>query len=304
MIILEVENKLLLNGATYTGNIENNMPHGYGVYETKNIKYTGYFTNGVFDLFGTLIDKVIKYTYTGEFKNGMKNGYGRLVFNDGKYFEGLFTNNMCNDFGYMEYPDKEKYIGEFKNNKADGSGSVYYANGNIFTGEFKDDKEAGIGVIMEKDNNSYGIKVEYTNGYTLIHGQIKLTSELNTHMVYRMIDNSDYRYYGMIDKYSNFIKGICHYKNHESFLTFVGNFTDEFRNGVLFFKNNDIFKGFFENNELTGKGEYIILGKGTYIGEFIDGKKNGDFVFVDYNGNKYHHKYDMDKLIQVREEVQ
>ena len=304
MMNLEVKDKLLLNGAKYSGNMENNMPHGYGVYETNNIKYVGYFNNGVFDLFGSLTDKVIKYTYTGQFKNGMKNGYGKLEFSDGKYFEGIFENNMCNDFGLMIYPDGEKYIGEFKNNKADGSVTVYYANGNIFTGCFKDDKENGFGVIMEKGNNSYGIKVEYSNGYTLIHGQIKLTSELNTHMVYRIVNDKDYTFYGMIDKYSNLIKGIYHYNDDSNFLTFVGNITDEFKNGVLFFKNSDIFKGFFENNELTGKGEYIILGKGTYIGEFIDGKKNGDFIFIDYNGNKYHHTYDMDKLIQVREEVQ
>ena len=74
---LEVKDKLLLNGAKYSGNMENNMPHGYGVYETNNIKYVGYFNNGVFDLFGSLTDKVIKYTYTGEFRNGMKNGYGK-----------------------------------------------------------------------------------------------------------------------------------------------------------------------------------------------------------------------------------
>ena len=304
MIALEVKNKTLFNGANYTGNIENNMPHGFGIYETKNIKYEGYFKDGLFDLFGILTDKLINYTYTGEFKMGMKNGYGILEFKDGKYFEGLFQNNMCNEIGFMKYPDGEKYIGEFKNNKSDGIGTVYYANGNIFTGQFKLDKEDGIGVIMEKDNNSYGIKVEYKDGYTLIHGQIKLTSDLNTNMVYRIVDNKDYLYYGMIDKYSKFIKGICHYKNHESFSTFIGNYTDEFQNGILFFKNKNIFKGFFENNELTGKGEYIILGKGSYIGEFIKGKKNGDFIFIDYNGNKYHHKYDMDNLIQVREEVQ
>ena len=35
---MEVKDKLLLNGARYTGEIINDMPHGYGVYETNTIK--------------------------------------------------------------------------------------------------------------------------------------------------------------------------------------------------------------------------------------------------------------------------
>ncbi len=302
---MEVNNKTLFNGAIYSGNIENNIPHGYGVYETKNVKYEGYFKNGLFDLYGTLYDKIIKYKYTGEFKSGMKDGFGILEFDDGKYFEGIFTNNRCDTYGYMEYSDGEVYVGEFKNNLANGSGTVYYANGNIFTGSFKDDKEHGMGVIMEKDNRSYGIKVEYSeSGYTLIHGQIKLTSELNTHMVYRIVENKNYRFFGMIDKYSNLIQGIYHYNSDSKFSVFVGNITDEFKNGTLILKNGDIFRGFYENNNLTGKGEYTILGKGTYIGEFIEGKKNGEFIFIDYNGNKYYHRYENDNLVYVREAVQ
>lgn len=300
---MEVENKLLINGATYSGNVLNEVPHGYGVYETNNIKYIGYFKNGLFDLYGTLIDKTRHFKYIGSFKDGNKDGYGKIIFDDGKYFEGMFIDNLATGIGYMEYSDGEIYVGEFKNNLANGLGTVYYTNGNIYTGEFENDKENGFGVMMEAGNNSYGIKVEYKNGYTLIHGQIKLTSDLNTHMVYRIVEKDSFRFFGMIDKYSNLIKGIYHYDN-ELFDTFIGNINDEFKNGILILKNNSIFKGFFENDELTGKGSLIVLGKGTYTGEFVKGKKCGDFEFLDYDGNKYHHKYDNDKLIEAREEVQ
>jgi hypothetical protein len=302
---MEVKDKLLFNGAKYNGDVKNNIPHGYGVYETQNIKYEGYFKDGIFDLFGILTDKVRKFKYIGSFKDGNKEGYGKIIFDDGKYFEGLFKNNSANGVGYMEYSDGEIYVGEFKNNLADGFGTVYYSNGNIFTGSFSKDKEDGIGVIMEKDNRSYGIKVEYkADGYTMIHGQIKLTSDLNTHMVYRIVDKENYRFYGMIDKYSNLVSGIYHYENHDKFDTFIGNFSEDFKNGILILKNKDIYIGFFENDELTGKGELIVLGKGRYIGEFDLGKKNGDFEFIDYDGNKYHHKYVDDKLVDVREEIQ
>lgn len=302
---MEVKDKLLLNGARYTGEIVNDMPHGYGVYETNTIKYEGYFRNGLFDVFGTLTDKVRKFKYIGSFDLGNKEGFGRIIFDDGKYFEGLFKNNLANGIGYMEYSDGEVYVGEFKNNLANGSGTVYYANGNIFTGQFKDDKEFGMGVIMEKDNRSYGIKVEYTDsGYTLIHGQIKLTSELNTHMVYRIVENDDFRFFGMIDKYSNLIEGIYHYNNNEIFDTFIGNISEDFKNGIAILKNKNIYEGFYENDELTGKGKLIIPSNGSFVGEFINGKKNGDFIFIDYDGHKYHHKYNNDKLEDVREEVQ
>ncbi|MCR5461660.1 MAG: hypothetical protein K6E87_01200 [bacterium] len=301
---MEEKNKTLINGATYSGELLNDLPHGYGIYETDNIKYEGYFRNGLFDLYGTLIDKNRKYKYIGSFNMGNKDGFGKIIFEDGKYFEGMFTSNLANGIGYMEYSDGEIYIGEFKNNLANGSGTVYYTNGNIYTGNFKDDKEDGFGVMMEAGNRSYGIKVEYKNGYTLIHGQIKLTSELNTHMVYRIIENENYRYFGMIDKYSNLIKGIYHYNDNSLFDTFIGDISEEFKNGILILKNNGIYKGFFENDELTGKGSLNVLGKGVYTGEFVKGKKCGEFEFVDYDGNKYHYNYSDDRLIDVREEVQ
>ena len=300
---MEEKNKTLINGATYSGELSNDLPHGYGEYETANIKYVGYFRNGLFDLYGTLIDKNRKYKYVGSFNMGNKDGFGKIIFEDGKYFEGMFKDNLANGIGYMEYSDGEIYIGEFKNNLANGSGTVYYTNGNIYTGNFKDDKEDGFGVMMEAGNRSYGIKVEYKNGYTLIHGQIKLTSELNTHMVYRIIEQDKFRFFGMIDKYSNLIKGIYHY-NDDLFDTFIGDISEEFKNGILLLKNNGIFKGFFENDELTGKGSLIVLGKGTYTGEFVKGKKCGEFEFMDYDGNKYHYSFDNDKLVDVREEVQ
>ena len=304
---MEVKDKLLLNGAKYSGDVKNNIPHGYGIYETDNIKYEGYFKDGIFDLFGVLTDKIRKYKYVGSFKLGNKEGFGKIIFEDGKYFEGMFKNNSANGIGYMEYSDGEVYVGEFLNNLSDGFGTVYYSNGNIFTGSFSKDKEDGIGVIMEKDNKSYGIKVEYkSDGYTLIHGQIKLTSDLNTHMVYRIIDEKEYTFYGMIDKYSKLIKGIYHYNNNNNsiFDIFIGDISDEFKNGIFILKNKDIYIGFIENDELTGKGEYVSLGKGKYIGEFVGGLKTGDFEFIDYDGNKYHHKYDLDKLVNVREEIQ
>ncbi|MBP5446150.1 MAG: hypothetical protein J6Y28_08270 [Acholeplasmatales bacterium] len=300
-----VKEKMLLNGAKYSGNIENNIPHGYGVYETNNLKYEGYFYNGLFDSFGILTDKVRNYKYEGYFKLGNKEGFGQISFNDGRYFEGIFKGNSANGIGYMKYSDGEIYVGEFKNNLADGDGTVYYANGNIYTGQFKNDKECGLGVVMEKDNRSYGIKVEYKeDGYTLIHGQIKLTSELNTHMVYRIVENNDYLFFGMIDKYSNLIKGIYHYKNHKDFKTFIGNISEEFKNGLLIFNNNNLYTGFIENDELTGKGELNVLGKGKYVGEFFNGIKNGEFKFIDYDGEEYHHIYDNDKLSNTRKEIQ
>jgi len=123
-------------------------------------------------------------------------------------------------------------------------------------------------------------------------------------MVYRIIDRIDHSFFGMIDKYSNYINGIYHYNNHDLFKTFIGSFSDEFKNGILILKNNCIFKGFFENDELTGKGDLIVLGKGTYSGEFVNGKKVGDFKFTDYFGNTYNYQYDNDKLVDVRKEVQ
>ena len=45
-------------------------------------------------------------------------------------------------------------------------------------------------------------------------------------------------------------------------------------------------------------------GKGSYNGEFVSGLKDGEFIFIDYNGDKYNYQYDNDKLVNTRKEVQ
>lgn len=62
------------------------------------------------------------------------------------------------------------------------------------------------------------------------------------------------------------------------------------------FKNGDMCIGAFTNNELTGIGSYIFspndesndgIINTEYIGDFVDGKRDGNGIFTFSNGNEY-----------------
>lgn len=304
-MIKHVNDISLLSGGKYTGDFDtdNNVPHGKGIYETKNIKYEGKFKQGNFYGVGVLIDKVRNYKYIGDFKDNSKCGFGAIIRENGDYFEGIFENDSINGIGYQVFKDGEKYIGEFKNNIANGKGTVYYSNGNIYTGYFVNDKEDGIGIVMEKGNSEYAIKVQYEMGKGKILNPVKLTSELNTHLVYRIIIKEE-TFLGIIDKYGKYIDGIYHYPSNHQFKVFIGEINEEFKKGILYLNNGDKYEGYFENDEITGEGIYETFDGEIFIGEFDSGLKQGAFIYYNFDGIKEKRVYNNNVLIKQERLVQ
>jgi hypothetical protein len=56
-----------------------------------------------------------------------RSGAGKMIFNDGKKFEGLFKNDLMEGIGYY-----------------------FQENGKVYCGQFKQDKEEGVGETLSK----------------------------------------------------------------------------------------------------------------------------------------------------------
>lgn len=59
-------------------------------------------------------------------QNNLKNGYGKLIYQDGVYYEGNFKNDCINGKGTLFYgQNRPAYAGDWCNNKFNGKGSLY-----------------------------------------------------------------------------------------------------------------------------------------------------------------------------------
>jgi len=110
-----------VDGKTYTGSFQNNLPHGQGKSEiTQGLdkyEYEGGFLEGIYHGHGTAKITIGggKFEYKGEFLGGVYHGNGLMKFPSGNIFRGQFHKGALEE-GTMEYADgKAAYTGKFLN---------------------------------------------------------------------------------------------------------------------------------------------------------------------------------------------
>ena len=135
--------KYIGDGAIYTGQWKNDIPHGQGTF--------------------TYSDDVI---YVGEFKDGVWFGQGIATYPDGKVEKGCWEYNklvVCPPEEPINgNPPKEKILAESSLPKCKGSnhekwtncqGTRIHEDGTKYVGEFKDGKRHGKGTMTLKDED-------------------------------------------------------------------------------------------------------------------------------------------------------
>lgn len=127
----------------YTGELENGVPHGYGMFETVN-------------------SAGVSWHYIGEWENGNMTGQGGQYWNNGKVVVGTFENgesivvdvyDMPNEHAWVDYTPNENGHVHIKFFRTDDTlaldalydpanelfveGTIYKQNGDVFfSGEF------------------------------------------------------------------------------------------------------------------------------------------------------------------------
>ena len=87
---------------------------------------------------------------------------------------------------------------------------------------------------------------------------------------------------------NNLIKKLLHYKDDCYYLGFI----DKINNnkelfGTYYYNDGSIYKGFFENDKIKGRGRLILINRYIYEGDFEDGLFNGYGKLYTINGIKY-----------------
>ena len=142
------------SGEEYEGDWLENRADGFGIYQSKEVKYEGKWKCDRQEGIGTEIwsDGT---TYTGEFKEGQKTGNGKFKYIDGSNYKGQFYNNQLHGKGIYVWPDGREYNGDWKYNKIDGEGVFKWPDGRKYIGHYKQDKKHGYGIFEWPDGKKY-----------------------------------------------------------------------------------------------------------------------------------------------------
>ena len=103
---------------TYTGDLVDGIPQGYGTFTTTN-------TDGY------------EWTYDGEWVDGHMSGNGSTTWEDGYYEIGVYVDDSMNGYGQKSYLGIVYFEGDIVNDVPEGQGTLYNDHGEIvFSGEF------------------------------------------------------------------------------------------------------------------------------------------------------------------------
>lgn len=287
------------------------------------LQYSGYFSNGLANGEGILIDRKLKYSYSGQFKNDLlpvgvvkgENGYqyegeldkdfnnhgnGKQIYANGDTFLGKWDKGYYVN-GVYTFKDGRKYEGEIKNYKWHGHGIFYYTNGDFFDGEwFEGDKVEGtytfedgrkyVGTMKDNEEgknrwNGKG-KFYYTSGD--VYDGDWVMGERTGKCVYTFNDGRKYEGEVSDGKWNG--QGKFHYNNGD---VYDGKWVNGDKvEGTYTFKDGRKYVGTIQENEegknrWNGKGKFYYIDGDVYDGDWVLGEQTGSCVYTFNDGRKY-----------------
>ncbi len=89
VVIAVTQGSIVLNGGTYTGELKNGLPHGFGklVYGNDPRQQSDYH-------YYRIMPKGVQKTYEGSWENGKKHGSGKMIYEDGSVLEGFWGHGV------------------------------------------------------------------------------------------------------------------------------------------------------------------------------------------------------------------
>ncbi len=161
------------DGETYTGEVLDGKPHGYGVkkWDCNNHYYKGEWKQGRYH--GKGICCAYDGTWDGEWVNGHINGNGTFTSKTGWVFTGRAIEHWeIEGTGTITFPNGDVYVGEvgssydsMGNLSMHGEGTYTYSDGNIYHGAFhygrrKDEIDAEEKAKQEEERRQEAARLE------------------------------------------------------------------------------------------------------------------------------------------------
>ncbi|KAI3830231.1 hypothetical protein L1987_04366 [Smallanthus sonchifolius] len=168
--------RYLSNGDYYTGQWQDNFPHGFGKYWwTDGCMYVGDWFKGKTMGRGTF-SWPSGATYDGEFKSGYMDGEGTYTGPNGDTYRGHWIMNLKHGHGVKEYTNGDIYDGEWCRGLQDGNGKYKWKDGSYYyVGEWKNGTMCDKGTLFFSDGSMY--EGEWDEGLPKGNGSFKYADE-------------------------------------------------------------------------------------------------------------------------------
>jgi hypothetical protein len=229
--------------------------------------------------------------YDGEFVENVKEGKGIYYYNNGDVYKGEFFEDLKDGYGVYTYKNGDRYEGEFKEDKKDGHGKYYYNNGDRYEGEFKNGMANGRGAYIFSDGEKYvgDYKEDKRDG----HG---IYFYLNGNRYIGEFKNGKKDGKGVLyDSEGNKIKDLCFEDNvkiHSQKEEELPRFSQKEKNGTFTkIYEEGKYVGEFVNGLKQGKGTFFYDNGDKYVGDFYNDNKEGFGIYYFNNGDKYEGQY-------------
>ena len=242
---------LMGDGNVYSGGFEKDMYHHKGTLRCRNGDiFNGEWARGKAD--GK--QHVMLHNedvYTGMMKAHMYHGKGKYEYNNNTgWYDGEWQRGLRHGKGVRLFSNGNKYIGAFSEGEMEGEGIMLYANGDQYVGEWAHGHPQGQGVMKYAHGETY--EGSWLSGF--IFGQGK----------YVYTDGGYYE--GEFKKMK---------PNKANGIEFPH--PDGKRNGlgIRVWANGSRYEGNWEDDKMSGDGNYTGVTGCRYIGTFWNGSKHG-----------------------------
>jgi len=252
---------------TYHGYLFESRPHGEGtMIQCSGHKYEGEFRHGMYHGQGTETETTVTGggVYSGQFVSGLRQGYGTYTILPNNEFkekectpgESPFSEN----FGKESERKYYKYDGQWNANQRQGEGEEQVLNGEIYRGQFHSNERHGYGVLTFPPSNSCT--------KNLVDECSQRTASDDPSKVIVSVEG--------IWRASTPLNGThgwtITYQNGDVYTGFASDFIPS-GYGVKRYKNRDIYSGEWVNGKREGEGIFIAANcREEYIGDWVDDK--------------------------------
>ncbi|KAK1428914.1 hypothetical protein QVD17_17754 [Tagetes erecta] len=167
--------RYLSNGDYYTGQWQDNFPHGFGKYWwTDGCMYVGDWFKGKTMGRGTF-SWPSGATYDGEFKSGYMDGEGTYTGPNGDTYKGQWVMNLKHGHGVKEYTNGDTYDGEWCGGVQEGNGEYKWKDGSYYIGDWKNGTMSDKGKLVFTDGSIY--EGEWDEGLPKGNGSFKFADK-------------------------------------------------------------------------------------------------------------------------------
>ncbi len=309
--LLEGATKNLISGDIFEGFFnKKGRLEGEGYFISNRTKFSGNFKDGLLDGNGKILYQDGSF-YEGNFLNGLESGTGTLKFPSGENYEGDWRDGLYDGKGKYTYGTGQIYEGDFKNHEPSGKGKTIYENGTIHEGDYLKGSKNGFGRETYGDGSIYegfyelgewkGEGIFVNSDGCITKGNWESTYIINGFGTYKCSENSDFEdnknefYFE-----GNFEDGF--FKSGKYVFSdgrvYEGDFEmDLFTKGKLTFPSGDVYVGEFKNDLMSGYGSYSFSNGDKFIGNFRNDLFDGVGTYVYANGEKISGTWVHDKFI-------